>query len=588
MQHLNEKWLRLINYYCVGGSVLYLLLYGFFAIEQQSVLVTNKDMFGASITTALFALSCVLYNLILLRFIKKSSVWLAYIIGFLLFVIANSAGAEVALATTGSYLFIFNNYVIIFASVAFGPTVALFALGIVGIIYGMTIAGTTTPTLLGLLGDTIGIIVRSVGVLILLYLLRDKYEGVGKQNPQNYIERYFVNNEVVKLLTDSISDGVLIIDQTGVIKSINPGAARMLGRDRKDMLDLNYRSVLKLQSLQHVELDETNEPIAKSLKQTLPSSQEFILILHDGSETYTDINVSPIIDQTNSQLYGAAIILRDVTEKKKEEAARSEFISTASHEMRTPVAAIEGYIALALNKNVATIDEKARTYLNKAHLSTEHLGRLFQDLLISAKAEDGRLVNHPSTVEMGSFLEQLVDDLRLITTQKSLELEFITGSSDNNAIKGGIKVIRPLYYVYADPDRLREVITNLFDNAVKYTTTGKITIGLTGDQGVVQFFIQDTGAGIPIEDVPHLFQKFYRVDNSATRTTGGTGLGLFICRMILELYKGRIWVESEQGKGSTFYVNLPRLSSMKVESLKSKEFSSQPVTATSPTTTPPQ
>jgi two-component system sensor histidine kinase VicK len=102
--------------------------------------------------------------------------------------------------------------------------------------------------------------------------------------------------------------------------------------------------------------------------------------------------------------------------------------------------------------------------------------------------------------------------------------------------------VRPLYYVYADPDRLREVVTNLFDNAIKYTPEGKVTIGLTGDQNVMQCYVRDTGPGIPAADVPHLFQKFYRVDNSATRTIGGTGLGLFICRKIIQLDKGRIWV----------------------------------------------
>jgi signal transduction histidine kinase len=114
---------------------------------------------------------------------------------------------------------------------------------------------------------------------------------------------------------------------------------------------------------------------------------------------------------------------------------------------------------------------------------------------------------------------------------------------------------------------MREVITNLYDNAVKYTPQGKITIGLTGNDQVVQFYIKDTGSGIPREDIPHLFQKFYRVDNSATRTIGGTGLGLFICRKIVELYNGRIWVESEAGKGSTFFINVPRLSTQKAQEL---------------------
>jgi signal transduction histidine kinase len=142
---------------------------------------------------------------------------------------------------------------------------------------------------------------------------------------------------------------------------------------------------------------------------------------------------------------------------------------------------------------------------------------------------------------------------------------------DATAREGGERVLAPLYFVLADPDRLREVITNLFDNAVKYTEQGKVTLGLTGNDQVVQLYVRDTGPGIAPEDVSHLFQKFYRVDNSATRTIGGTGLGLFICRKIVELYQGRIWAESELGKGTTFFINLPRLSSQKAEELKAAE-----------------
>ncbi|MFO0882248.1 MAG: ATP-binding protein [Candidatus Saccharimonadales bacterium] len=117
---------------------------------------------------------------------------------------------------------------------------------------------------------------------------------------------------------------------------------------------------------------------------------------------------------------------------------------------------------------------------------------------------------------------------------------------------------------------MREVIVNIFDNAIKYTEAGKISIGLAGD-GVAQIRVSDTGAGIPPEDVPHLFEKFYRVDNTATRTIGGTGLGLFICRKIIEMYNGRIWVASDLGMGSTFFINLPRISSEKAMELKKKE-----------------
>jgi signal transduction histidine kinase len=281
--------------------------------------------------------------------------------------------------------------------------------------------------------------------------------------------------------------------------------------------------------------------------------------------------VSPIVD--NAQVTGMVGVFRDVSEERMEESQRADFISTASHEMRTPVAAIEGYLSLALNEKVATIDDRAKEYLEKAHVATKHLGQLFQDLLTSAKAEDGRMTNHPEVVELGAFMQQLTSDLQFAAQKKNLALEFIIGNSNvidaTTSTKG--KVVRPLYYAIADPDRLREVITNLFDNACKYTDQGKVTLGLTGNDAVAQMYIRDTGHGIPAEDIPHLFQKFYRVDNSATRTIGGTGLGLFICRKIVELYHGRIWVESTLNKGSTFYINLPRLSAQQAETMLAQQ-----------------
>ncbi len=170
---------------------------------------------------------------------------------------------------------------------------------------------------------------------------------------------------------------------------------------------------------------------------------------------------------------------------------------------------------------------------------------------------------------MGAYLQEITDGMKFAAEKKNLLLDFLLGSDGGHLVSANQRerVVRPLYYVLIDPERMREVITNLFDNAVKYTESGKITIGLTGDDKIVQFRISDTGHGIAAEDIPHLFQKFYRVDNSDTRTIGGTGLGLFICKKIVELYDGRIWVESEVGKGSTFFINLQRLSTERANEL---------------------
>lgn len=382
------------------------------------------------------------------------------------------------------------------------------------------------------------------------------------------------------IIVNAIEDGVVLIDDQKVIRSFNPGAGAISGWKPEEAMNLDYSNVIKLVNLKGEPYEATSDPFRRVFtEKTTIRVNDAHLVTEAGKQVPISLNVSPLIEETDKgpakNVFAAVAVFRDVTKERAEESQRAEFISTASHEMRTPVAAIEGYIALALNDKVTTIDSRARDYLQKAHTSAQHLGQLFQDLLTSAKAEDGRLSSHPVVVEMGDYMQQVAEDLRFAAEKKNLAMEFAIGSSQTiDGREEAGHVVRPLYYVMADPDRMREVLTNLFDNAVKYTDTGRISIGLTGNNEVVQLYIRDTGSGIPTEDVPHLFQKFYRVDNSATRTIGGTGLGLFICRKIVELYQGRIWVESNLGKGSTFLINLPRLNTQQATKYMAAEATS--------------
>ncbi len=385
-----------------------------------------------------------------------------------------------------------------------------------------------------------------------------------------------IQNEKQKadIIVNAIDDAVILIDAKNVIKTFNPGASQLTGWSDEEAHDIDYRSVVKFTDNKGAEIPEAQHPFYLVFSQkSVIKNNELNIMRRDNSQIGVDVIVTPIIDD-GGKVSGAVAVLRDVDDRRKQDRQRADFISTASHEMRTPVAAIEGYLALALNDKVTQIDEKARSYLEKAHASTNHLGQLFQDLLTSAKAEDGRLTSHPINVELSEFVEKLVEDLRFSAEKKGLALEMLKGGSGS-----GTATIAPLLYANVDPDRLREVITNIFDNAVKYTESGKITIGVTGDKNVVQVSIADTGPGIPKTDIPHLFQKFYRVDNSATRTIGGTGLGLFICRKIIELYNGKIWVESVEGEGSTFYINLPRVDSNQVQ-LQAAQSANTPTTST--------
>ena len=422
----------------------------------------------------------------------------------------------------------------------------------------------------------IGLLAIVVVLLIVITILRKKKKQNSKGAAVSKLA-ISLRDEKLKssIILNAIDDGVVLIDEQENIQLFNPGAAAVTGWASTEAQGLNWQSVFKFVDNKGQAIDSSETPISKLFDRgdTIRDNSTNILT-KSGKIMAVSLVVSPLLDN-QKKVTGAVGIFRDVSQERQEEAQRAEFISTASHEMRTPVAAIEGYLALALNDKVSTVDTRARDFLEKAHASTQHLGKLFQDLLTSAKAEDGRLTNHPTVIEFGSLLEQIVSDLKFSAEKKGLILEFLVGTSKtiDASVDLGLnsKVLKPLYYTRADPDRIREVITNIFDNAVKYTEAGKISIGLTGDDQVVQFYVRDTGNGIPQEDISHLFQKFYRVDSSATRTIGGTGLGLFICRKIVELYDGRIWVESEVGKGSTFFINLPRLSTQKAELLKTAE-----------------
>lgn len=356
----------------------------------------------------------------------------------------------------------------------------------------------------------------------------------------------------------AIDDGVVMVDRAQVIHLFNRAAGDITGWAANEAVGLDFNKVMPLVNAKNEPIRPEEHPFIQALVSgKAVRTSDLILNSKNGKQVSVSIVVSPLIEEPGNPAETAIAVFRDITAEKMQEQQRSDFISTASHEMRTPIAAIEGYLSLALNEKTAKIDDNAKNYLQKASDATKHLGELFADLLTSSKADDGRLASNPVVVEVGEIVEEITQNEQFKAKEKNLALKFVV-SSDNSP--AGAKVVRPFYYSFVDPIRITEVIQNLIDNAIKYTPEGSVTVRLTGDAGTVQVQIQDTGSGIPSEDIPHLFQKFYRVDNSATRTIGGTGLGLYICKKIVELYNGRIWLESSLGKGSTFFVNLPRLS----------------------------
>lgn len=556
MQHVKPSWLRFFNFVLIGLTLVFFAVY--FVFDYFKVSDVTKAQWGITPVILFIGVLHALFTLFVYPFFNKKYTWITNIIPFVIYAMLFVAVID----TSGNTNIVYRlGYVLlIFFFALNGPFPPLAAVILTWTIFILTIVGLTTPTKASILFNVfIDITVTIAGVSGWL-LFRKWY--VKKADKEALALEGMLEQEQSKssVILESITDGVMVVNPQGTVQVINKSAATMLGWAQQEAINLDYRSLFEtVEETGNSLLPDT--AISKTLKSSRAEQKISYIKTHHGRQVYVDIVASPIFQTTlapetgisEKKLVGTIAVLRDVNEQKRQEQQRSDFISTASHEMRTPVASIQGFIELALNPKVATVDQKAKNYLEKAHEATKHLSELFQDLLTVSKSDDGHLTNNPKVIEVRAFIQELVEQGRLAAEKKGLKMMFEVGNSVD-------KTISPLMYVNVDPERLREVILNLLDNAVKYTPTGMITVGASlKEQGIV-IRVSDTGMGIAEEDITHLFQKFYRTDNTATRVIGGTGLGLYICQQIVEMMDGRIWVESTMGAGSTFYVEIPRVS----------------------------
>ena len=360
---------------------------------------------------------------------------------------------------------------------------------------------------------------------------------------------------LANLVLNTIDSGVIIVLSTGVIEYINPAAVSLLGGQMaQNFLGAKLEDILKLENGQGVTIPAQNNLVFYAVNngQNYTTREYFLVNLQDQKKP-----VAFKVITAHSPKNERIVTFYDITSELEAESEQTEFISTASHEMRTPVASIEGYLGLALNPKTATIDERAKKYLEEAHKSSQHLGKLFRDLLDVTKLDDKRIKAHLTPIEVTSTVRSIAEGQIPKMSEKNIHFTF--GSSSSANMNGG-RVINQEVFAAVDVDFLREIINNLIENAIKYTNNGGgIWVNVRGDGDRVLINVTDTGIGISPEDSKHVFQKFYRADNSETRTIGGTGLGLYIVKERVEAMSGSTWVESTFGEGSTFYVAFPRL-----------------------------
>ena len=355
---------------------------------------------------------------------------------------------------------------------------------------------------------------------------------------------------LAQMVLDAIHDGVIITDNAGVVRFINPAATRMINaRSSADVVGIDYTLVLRLESKNGSQMLPADNPLVRSM-QTGQAVEFRAGLIGLNSDKRIPVSITMLsADETR----GSRIItIRNISKEIEEEGAQADFISTASHEMRTPVASIEGYLSLALNPQTATIDSRAKKYLDAAHDASKHLGNLFRDLLDVTKFDDGKIRARLVPVELFGYVKQLSD--AFIPQFQNANIKYVFGADDSRALK-------QLVYCSVDINFIREVLGNLIENAIKYSPAGgDVHINVRGDEDRAVISVKDSGIGISADDLQHIFQKFYRADNSQTRVAGGTGLGLYLVKQRVESMGGKVWAESQLGRGSIFYVSLPRIS----------------------------
>lgn len=364
------------------------------------------------------------------------------------------------------------------------------------------------------------------------------------------------NEEMLRSIFDASPFSILVISDDFKIIDCNDASLSLFGvRTKRDIISLKMDHLFAQDQLK-----QAKEPLQAAFSTAVLEKQEYTLVRKDGVTFNAEINGGLIKDNTGN-LSACVLIITDITERlsfienlkqAKSEAEESDRLKTAflanmSHEIRTPMNSIIGFSNLLNDPDLK--QDKKDQYLQHIFQSSNLLLNLIDDIIDISKIEAGQIAINPQTCNLNETLKDLFFSTRETLKNKSIEMR-LNLPKDSDA-----------YTLKTDPYRLRQVITNLIGNAIKFTDSGYVELGYTirnADQKLVaEFFVKDSGIGIPKDKQNIIFDRFRQVDDSRSRKYGGTGLGLAISKRLVDLLGGNIWVESEPNKGSEFYFSLP-------------------------------
>lgn len=333
-----------------------------------------------------------------------------------------------------------------------------------------------------------------------------------------------------QVLFNSMLEGLLLLDRSHKIYLANRSFKELFGQ-KGELRGKTIVETLRLHELEALVTRVQAEGQVLNHEMRLPDLQE----------RWVQVNAA-VIHNAAGERDGTILVFHDLTRLKQLERQREEFVANVSHELRTPLSLIKGYTETLLD-GARDNPEVAERFLKIIERNSQRLDLLIQDLLTISALESGRALLDRQPVNLQALADKVINFLHTKADNKNVRL---------------VNALPPLTAL-GDPDRLDQVLANLVDNAIKYgRAEGAVTVG--GGQradGVVEIFVRDDGPGIPAEALSRVFERFYRVDKARSRDQGGTGLGLSIVKHIVHAHGGEVRVESEVGKGATFYVTLP-------------------------------
>jgi len=350
----------------------------------------------------------------------------------------------------------------------------------------------------------------------------------------------------IENLVENAGDAVIATTLDDRILSWNRAAEIIFGYGKHEAIGQSMTLLLPPDRLQ--ELEEIRNKVRQvSVIRNLEVRRK----RKDGVIIEVALAVSPINDGAEN-ITGFLHLAKDITEKMRYERRlrdldkmKSDFVSNVSHELRTPLTAVKGSVDNMLDGLTGTLNEKQIRYLTRIKSNTDRLSRLINDLLDLSRIEAGKIDIKPTVLSPESLARDVVESLRSMVVDKLIDLEVTCQERDVTA--------------WADRDKVTQVLMNLVGNAVKFTPShGNVTIAIQRNgETWVQISVADTGPGIPRPEIERIFDKFYQVSQVDKRKSRGTGLGLAISKALVQMHGGKIWVESELGKGSSFFFTLP-------------------------------